>query len=141
MRPSPPTVPGVTVAPETTLPPETTVPPADRPAVAIGESVMLGAAPQLQAGGFVVNASESRQGEATASVVGQLRAAGQIGKIVVIQVGTNGPVAPETYDLIMSFLPGRGGRAGDLPHRRRAAGLDRAATTRSSGVCRAGTRT
>lgn len=101
----PPTTPGVTAAPETTLPPETTVPPAERPAVAIGESVMLGAAPQLQAGGFVVNASESRQGEATANVVGQLRAAGQIGQVVVIQVGTNGPVSQETYDLIMSFLP------------------------------------
>jgi hypothetical protein len=100
-----PTVAGETTLPPETLPPETTVPPAQRPAVAIGESVMLGATNQLQAAGFVVNASESRQGDATANVVGQLRASGQIGEIVVIQVGTNGPVSQETYDLIMSFLP------------------------------------
>jgi peptidoglycan/LPS O-acetylase OafA/YrhL len=101
----PATVPGATLAPETTLPPETTVPVADRPPLAIGESVMLGAAPQMQAGGFVVNADESRQGEITAEIVGQYRASGQIGKIIVIQVGTNGPVSQETYDKIMSFLP------------------------------------
>ncbi len=100
-----PTVPGATVAPETTLTPETTVPVADRPPLAIGESVMLGAAPQLQVGGFVVNADESRQGETTAEIVGQYRASGQIGKTIVIQVGTNGPVSQETYDKIMGFLP------------------------------------
>ncbi len=103
------TVPGETAPPATappeTAPPETTVPPAQRPPLAIGESVMLGAVSELQVGGFVVNASESRQGDATADVVGQLRASGQIGETIVIQVGTNGPVSQETYDLIMSFLP------------------------------------
>ena len=59
------------------------MPPALRPMFAIGESVMLGATNQLQAGGFGVNASESRQGAATADVVGQLRAAGRIGETVV----------------------------------------------------------
>ena len=92
------------VSPSTPTSP-TTLPIADRPPLAIGESVMLGAAPQLQAGGFVVNADEARQGEDTASVVGQLRTSGQIGEVVVLQVGTNGPVAAETYDEIMSFLP------------------------------------
>ncbi len=102
------TLPGETVPPSTAAPttvPETTVPPEQRPMLAIGESVMLGAAPQLQAGGFSVNASESRQGKETATVIGQLRAAGQIGQVIVIQVGTNGPVSQETYDEIMSFLP------------------------------------
>ncbi len=83
----------------------TTLPIAVRPPLAIGESVMLGAAPQLQAGGFTVNADEARQGEDTASVVGELRTSGQIGEVVVLQVGTNGPVAAETYDEIMRFLP------------------------------------
>jgi hypothetical protein len=92
------------VSPSTPASP-TTLPIADRPPVAIGESVMLGAAPQLQAGGFVVNADESRQGETTAEIVGRYRASGQIGRIIVIQVGTNGPVSQETYDKIMSFLP------------------------------------
>ncbi|MFN8021231.1 MAG: hypothetical protein U0Q03_06850 [Acidimicrobiales bacterium] len=106
------TVDTTAAAPETSsttpLPPpapSTTVPVDLRPMVAIGESVMLGAAPQLQTGGFVVNADESLQGEATADVVGRLRAAGQIGRVVVLQVGTNGPVSQATYDLIMSFLP------------------------------------
>ena len=100
--------PGETVpatAAPTTVAPTTTVPVAERPPLAIGESVMLGAAPNLQAGGFVVNADVSRQGEITAEIIGQYRAGGQIGKTIVIQVGTNGPVSQETYDKIMSFLP------------------------------------
>ena len=103
-------VPGAetTVAP--TAAPTTTVPVADRPPLAVGESVMLGATDQLQTGGFTVNADVSRQGDAVAEVVGQLRASGGLGKIVVLQVGTNGPVSLETYDRIMSFLP-----AADVP--------------------------
>ncbi|MCX6519834.1 MAG: hypothetical protein NTZ21_04135 [Actinobacteria bacterium] len=98
-----PTAPSTPASPAAA--PPTTLPIADRPPLAIGESVMLGAAPQLAAGGFVVNADESRQGETTAEIVGQYRASGQIGKIIVIQVGTNGPVSQETYDEIMSYLP------------------------------------
>ena len=91
--------------PPTTPAPTTTVPPAQRAPYTIGESVMLGATLNLQAGGYLVNAAESRQGQASADVVGQLAAGGQLGEIVVIQVGTNGPVAQETYDRIMSYLP------------------------------------
>ncbi len=97
------TVPVTVPVPVTEAP--TTVPPALHPLYAIGESVMLGAVPQLQAGGFVVNAVESRQGEATADVIGQLAASGQLGETVVIQVGTNGSVSDATYDRIMSYLP------------------------------------
>jgi peptidoglycan/LPS O-acetylase OafA/YrhL len=93
-----------------TVPPTTEPPPPPAP-VAVGESVMLGAVPQLQAGGFNVNAAVSRNGEGVADVVGQMRAAGQIGDVVVIQAGTNGPVAFETYQRIMSFLP-----ADSVPH-------------------------
>ncbi len=99
------TVPGETVAPSTTAVPETTVPVADRPVLAIGESVMLGATSQLQAGGLVVNADVNRQGENLVTVIGQLRASGQIGQTIVIQAGTNGPISAETYDQIMGFLP------------------------------------
>ncbi len=80
------------------------VPVADAAPLAIGESVMLGAVPQLQAGGFVIDASESRQGESHVDVVSQLGAAGEIGETVVLQVGTNGPVAAETYDAIVTVL-------------------------------------
>jgi len=95
------TVPASTVAPTTTLPD-----PVDLlPTYAIGESVMLGAAPQLQAGGVLVNAAVSRQGGNVADVVAMLRAAGQLGRTVVIQTGTNGGVSDDTLDRIMSYLP------------------------------------
>jgi peptidoglycan/LPS O-acetylase OafA/YrhL len=102
--PTPSASDAATTAP-TTEAPTTTVPVDDRPPIAVGESVMLGAKPNLEAGGFIVNAEVSRQQDALVDVIGQYRAAGQIGKIIVIQVGTNGPVAPETFTRIMSFLP------------------------------------
>ena len=83
----------------TTLAPELIAP------VAIGESVMLGALPNLQAGGITVNADVSRQGKQVANVVGLLRAGGQLGRTVIIQTGTNGSVSDETLDAIMSALP------------------------------------
>jgi hypothetical protein len=89
----------------TTVAPTTTVPVDQRPPISVGESVMLGAKPQLEAGGFTVYAEESHQADWIISVVGQLRAAGQIGKTIVIQTGTNGQVTAEQYDQIMSFLP------------------------------------
>ena len=89
----------------TTVAPTTTVPVAERPPIAVGESVMKGARPQLEAGGFTVYAEESRQGGTIADVVGQLRAAGQIGSTIVIQTGTNGSVTTAQYDAIMAFLP------------------------------------
>jgi hypothetical protein len=93
-----------TVAPTTTAVPG----PLDKlPAYAIGESVMLGAAPQLNAGGVEVNAAVSRQGKNVAEVIGQLKAGGKIGRIVIIQSGTNGPVSDATLDSMMSFLPAK----------------------------------
>ncbi len=100
------TSPSTSVAPSTVPPTTRPLEPADLlPAYAVGESVMLGAAPQLREGGFLVNAAVSRQGTNVANVIGQLRAGGQIGRVVVIQTGTNGPVSDETYAKIMSFLP------------------------------------
>ena len=100
-----PAGPGVDVT--TTVPPTTVAPdPVDLlPVYAVGESVMLGAAPQLQAGGIVVNAAVSRQGKNVADVIGQLRAGGQLGRVVVVQTGTNGPVSDETFERLMSYLP------------------------------------
>jgi peptidoglycan/LPS O-acetylase OafA/YrhL len=95
---------GVAAAAATTTTP-TTVAGASVAPYAVGESVMKGATRQLQAGGFLVNAEESRQGQAMVDTVGQLRASGQIGDTIVIQMGTNGPVADATYDAMMSNLP------------------------------------
>ena len=94
----------VTTTPVTPIP-TTTVPVAERPPLAIGESVMKGAVPQLQSGGFTVYAEESKQGPWIAEVIGQLRASGQVGNTIVIQTGTNGPVDAATYDQIMALLP------------------------------------
>ena len=106
--PSPPPVSEPVVAADGSLPETTTTtidPLAAMPPVAIGESVMLGAAPQLQAGGFIVNAAVSRQGKNVAEVVEMMRAAGQIGRTIVIQTGTNGSVSDETLARIMAQLP------------------------------------
>jgi peptidoglycan/LPS O-acetylase OafA/YrhL len=83
----------------------TTLPIDQRPPYAIGESVMLGAKSQLEAKGFRVNAEESRQGKEVVNVLAGLRAAGQLGRIVVIHIGTNGEVSDETFAGIMASLP------------------------------------
>jgi hypothetical protein len=101
-----PTVPGATVPPTTQPPPATTQSPVDQlPAYAIGESVMLGAAPQLTAAGIQVNAAVSRQGKNVAEIVAMTRAGGGLGRVVIIQTGTNGSVSDETFAAIMSALP------------------------------------
>jgi hypothetical protein len=83
----------------------TTLPVEQRPPLAIGESVMLGAKTELEAVGFVVDAAESRQGKELADLVGRLRAAGRIGNVVVIHIGTNGEVSDDTFAAIMANLP------------------------------------
>ncbi|HEX3088364.1 MAG TPA: acyltransferase family protein [Ilumatobacteraceae bacterium] len=83
----------------------TTLPVDQRPPMAIGESVMLGAKPQLEAKGFVVDAAESRQGKDLVKELVQLRAAGRLGNKVVIHIGTNGEVSDETFGQIMANLP------------------------------------
>ena len=83
----------------------TTIPVDQRPPYAIGESVMLGAKSQLEAKGFKVDAEESRQGKEVANVLARLRAAGQLGRTVVVHIGTNGEVSAETFAAIMANLP------------------------------------
>jgi peptidoglycan/LPS O-acetylase OafA/YrhL len=102
-----------TVEPTTTGPPVTEAvtvtsvqtQQAGPPPLAVGESVMQGATNQLAAGGFQVDAQQSRQGTDIAGIVESYRAQGQIGSIVVLQVGTNGSVSDATYDRIMASLP------------------------------------
>jgi hypothetical protein len=79
--------------------------PGGPPPLALGESVMQGATNQLAAGGFLVDASKSRQGTEIATILEAYRAAGQLGALVVIQSGTNGSVSDATYDRIMATLP------------------------------------
>ncbi len=83
----------------------TTLPIANIPTVAVGESVMLGAAPALQALGYTVDADTSRQGKAFAEVLQNLASQGKVGLTAVIHTGTNGSVSQATLDSIMAQLP------------------------------------
>ena len=66
---------------------------------------MLGAASTLQAGGFVVDALENRQAATTITDLTERRDTGQIGSVVVIQVGTNGIVSDAEFDQIVQLIP------------------------------------
>jgi peptidoglycan/LPS O-acetylase OafA/YrhL len=101
------TVPGQ-VAP-TTLPPTTPVPTTlpleQRPPIAFGESVMLSAEKSLTAAGITVDAEEAIQASGVLQNIRTARAEGRLGKIVIIQVGTNGTVEQSDLDGIMAELP------------------------------------
>ena len=100
------TVPGQSIGPDSTSVETTTTLSATPPAmVAFGESVMLGAKSALTAGGFEVDARESRQAPEMAQEIAARRAANQVGPTVVIQVGTNGDVSDSTFAAIMAQLP------------------------------------
>lgn len=70
----------------------TTVIPTGR--YAIGDSVMLGAKPNLVSRGFVVNATESRQFSAAVSIVRTKVNNGTLPRNLIIALGTNGYVSP-----------------------------------------------
>jgi peptidoglycan/LPS O-acetylase OafA/YrhL len=97
---APTTIPA-TVAP--TPPPETL--PAN-PIIAIGDSVMLGAADELREKGMVVNAEVSRQMKTMVPTVQQLAAAGQLGPAVVVHLGTNGNLGDQTMHDFFTALSG-----------------------------------
>ena len=75
---------------------------------AIGDSVMLDAAPDLEADipGIVVDASVGRPWDSGVAVVQQLRAEHQLGAVVVIDLGTNGPVSAAQFRSMMAALAG-----------------------------------
>jgi len=95
------TLPGDTVATTTTV---AKVPQAH---VAIGESVMVGAELLLEGAGVFVQAREGRGPEGVKNAVIQLRDAGDVGvgSTIVIQVGTNAPLAQAELDAIMAEVP------------------------------------
>jgi hypothetical protein len=84
---------------------DTTVPLGNRAPIAIGDSVMLGAKPELERFGFVVEASEARQANDVIELVHQLRTDGRLGNTVVIHIGTNGEVTDDDLAAIMANLP------------------------------------
>jgi peptidoglycan/LPS O-acetylase OafA/YrhL len=123
----PPTTVPPTTAPPTTVPP-TTVPPAPVaqlgvvtsldglgplaipptvsgfPLVAVGDSVMLGAAEELQARGFQVDALQSRQMKSFVPTMQALRDNGTFGSVVVVHLGTNGGFSQQTLDELLATV-------------------------------------
>ncbi len=75
---------------------------------AIGDSVMLDAQPDLQFDipGIDVEAVVSRQWDDGIALVQELKADGTLGSIVVIDLGTNGPVDMDQFQQMMSALAG-----------------------------------
>jgi len=75
-------------------------PPTGAEIIAIGDSVMLAAAPQLQEQfpGIAIDATVSRQMRQAPDIVRGLLASGSLRPVVVIGLGTNGPVARDTLE-------------------------------------------
>ncbi len=76
------------------------------PITAIGDSVMLASAPELQATfpGITVDASVSRGMYSADDIMLALKAAGQLQPVVVIGLGTNGPIAADELGGILNIL-------------------------------------
>jgi hypothetical protein len=79
---------------------------AESPITAIGDSVMLASAPELQAtfAGMTVDASVSRAMYSADDILAALSAAGQLKPVVVIGLGTNGPITTDELTEILRIL-------------------------------------
>jgi hypothetical protein len=76
---------------------------------AIGDSVMLGAVEALQReipNLSAIDAQGCLQAPAAIDILQERRAAGQLGDVVVIHIGNNGPLTANTFDEMMRVLAG-----------------------------------
>jgi peptidoglycan/LPS O-acetylase OafA/YrhL len=101
----------VTTVPQVgTLPPvQTTAPPPPIRTVAIGDSVMLGAAPRLLTAfgpDVRVDAVVGRQFAAALPLIQALQAQKRLGPYVILHLGNNGPVVASTVDSVLDALRG-----------------------------------
>ena len=73
---------------------------------AIGDSVMLASAKELQAGfpGIQIDAVVSRQLSSAPAIVRQLRDSGTLRPVLLIGLGTNGPIDRQSLDQIRSIV-------------------------------------
>ena len=76
--------------------------PLDR--LALGDSVMKGAAAQLEALGFVVDAQESRAFINGLDTIVTLQQQDRLGDVVVVHLGTNGPISSSDMTRMMEAL-------------------------------------
>jgi peptidoglycan/LPS O-acetylase OafA/YrhL len=73
---------------------------------AVGDSVMLASAPELQQAypGMSIDAVVSRQMSALPGIVQNLQNAGELRSILVVGLGTNGPIAEATLEQVRTML-------------------------------------
>ena len=86
------------------VPPPANPAPQAVPVIALGDSVMLGAAEELGAKGVTVDAEKSRQFSAFLPELETIRANGLLGSVVVVHLGTNGPFPQSSLDRMMELL-------------------------------------
>jgi lysophospholipase L1-like esterase len=104
--PDPTTATATTVPTTATTAPPTTVPVAIH-SIAIGDSVMLGAAPELKGvlgADSYVDAHVGRQFKEAASMVDWFAANGKLGQVVIVHLGNNGTVSADTVDDVLDRL-------------------------------------
>ncbi len=75
---------------------------------AVGDSVMLDYQDPLKTSipGIDVSAAVSRQWSDGEAVLQQMKAAGQLGSLVIVGLGTNGPITSSDFDNMMAILGG-----------------------------------
>jgi hypothetical protein len=83
-------------------------PPVPGPFLAVGDSLMIDIQPYLEADlpGVTVDGMVSRQFEAGIAVVQAARAAGTLGNVLVVELGTNGAVTSSDIDAMMQAAAG-----------------------------------
>ena len=84
----------------------TTTPVAKIDVLAIGDSVMLGAAPEMAKYGITVDAKKSRPFRVALEIINYVKAIGALGDEVIIHLGTNSATKAETMDEIFGALSG-----------------------------------
>ena len=102
---APPSTPATTVPPTTTT---TTLGPIPGPVTAVGDSIMLDIQPELSVAlpGVTVDGLVSRQFDAGVGVVQAARSTGTLGRVLVVELGTNGPVSASSIDAMMQAASG-----------------------------------
>jgi peptidoglycan/LPS O-acetylase OafA/YrhL len=107
-RPTPPPSPTPIVLPAESFRPVPTSEPLAGPIIAIGDSVMVSAADELERAipGVQIDAAIGRQVSAAIRLLKQLHDAGQLGDAVIIHVGNNGVFSAKQFDEIMGVLAG-----------------------------------
>jgi peptidoglycan/LPS O-acetylase OafA/YrhL len=100
-----------TSVPGTVLPPDGTTtttgpPPAGQGVTVIGDSIMVDAAPYLQASlpGVTIDAQVGQQLYQVQNAVTQLKAEGAVGNRLILELGTNGPFSAGQLETLLSSL-------------------------------------